>query len=111
MIQNLADRIWQSADFHTTAENIEHAWLKREIGAEELALAPDDVGKLIRAAAILACSENQEHRKAAYRAATCCYDLSDPTKLPFDQALRVILTRLGNFPSLGTRKGIEEAVV
>jgi DEAD/DEAH box helicase len=110
MIQELTEKVWENASFHEAARRVELAWLRKELGVGD-ASSPslDDASKLIRAAAILACSDSQEHRKAAFRAATSTYELFGTTALPLDQALRVVLGRLGNFPSFGTRNEISEA--
>lgn len=73
MISELSDKIWENPRFHEAARRAEMAWLKQELGVEtDLAIATNDANKLIRAAAILACSEHQAHREAAFRAATAC---------------------------------------
>jgi hypothetical protein len=50
--------------------------LKRELGVTDHDDVPiGEAQKIIRAAAILACSDTQLHRETAFRAATCVYDL------------------------------------
>lgn len=63
----------------------------------------------MQAAAILACSEKLEHRTIAYRLATSIYDLHQERDANFHKPLRVILTRLENFPSISTKKDVSEA--
>jgi hypothetical protein len=110
MISELSDKVWANPHFHEAAGRAEVAWLKRELGIDErFAISTDEANKLIRAAAILACSEHQLHREAAFRAATCLYDLVAKEALPLDQALRVVLARLGNFPSFATRDDVNAA--
>ena len=100
MMQELADKVWGNPGFHDAAHRIEIAWLTKEIrgivdGHADIA----DATRLMRSAAILACSETADHRRSAFRVATCAYDLFWGTgQVPLDQALRVVLTRLGNFP-------------
>lgn len=87
---------------------LERAWLRHELKVtadKEISL--EEINKLVCAAAILACSGDQSHRRAAFRTATCAYELSGSEDLPLNGALRVVLTRLGNFPSLGTRKDVD----
>lgn len=111
MIAELSDQVWSNPKFHETAQRAELAWLKRELGVEDVPhLSIAEANKLIRAAAILACSEQQGRREAAFRAATCVYDLVDKEALPVDQALRVVLARLGNFPSFQTRADVATAM-
>ncbi|MBX3594136.1 hypothetical protein [Sphingomonas sp.] len=65
---------------------------------------------VVRAAAILACSETLEHREKAYRSATSAFELYGAAALPLDQAARVVLARLGNFPALLTRDQISNSL-
>ncbi|MER8648805.1 DEAD/DEAH box helicase [Mesorhizobium sp. M1121] len=112
MIQELADKVWDNRGFHDAAHRIELAWLTKEIGGIEDGHADiTDATRLMRSAAILACSETADHRRAAFRVATCAYDLFGTGQLPLDQALRMVLTRLGNFPSIGTRGDVAAARV
>jgi hypothetical protein len=66
--------------------------------------------KAMSSAAILACSDNPQHRVAALRLSTYIYEIFETSNLPFDSALRVVLARLGNFPSFATRAPIESAL-
>lgn len=110
MMQELADKVWRNLSFHDAAHRIELAWLTKEIGGVEDGPADiADATRLMRSAAILACSETADHRRAAFRVATCAYDLFGAEQVPLDQALRVVLMRLGNFPSIGTRADVESA--
>ena len=110
MMQELADKVWGNPGFHDAAHRIELAWLTKEIGGVEDGPADiTDATRLMRSAAILACSETAEHRRAAFRVATCAYELFGAEQAPLDQALRVVLMRLGNFPSIGTRADVESA--
>lgn len=110
MMQDLADKVWGNPRFHEAMHRIELAWLTKEIGVADGCSADiTDAKRLMRSAAILACSETADHRRAAFRVATCAYDLFGIEQAPLDQALRVVLTRLGNFPSIGTRADVESA--
>lgn len=110
MMQELADKVWGNPGFHDAAHRIELAWLTKEIGGvDDVTADITDATRLMRSAAILACSETADHRRAAFRVATCAYDLFGTEQVPLDQALRVVLTRLGNFPSIGTRADVESA--
>ncbi|MFK4533473.1 hypothetical protein ABIA00_001656 [Bradyrhizobium ottawaense] len=111
MIAELSNRVWESLEFHEAVRLVEVAWLKRELGVTEGDGIPlEKAEKLVRAAAILACSDQQSHRETAFRAATCVYDLVGCAELPMDQALRVVLSRLGNFPSLATKSDVDTAL-
>jgi len=110
MMQELADKIWGNPRFHEAANRIEIAWLTKEIGGLDRSAADiSDATRLMRSAAVLACSDIADHRRAAFRVATCAYDLFGTHQVPLDQALRVVLTRLGNFPSIGTRADVSSA--
>lgn len=109
-MQELADKVWANPRFHDAARQVELHWLRKELGSAGTAPAASDGARLVRAAAILACSESQEHRRAAFRVATCAYELFGCADVPLNQALRVVLARLGNFPSFGTRVDVAAAL-
>lgn len=110
-MQELPDKVWSNDKFHEAASRVEKAWLIGEVGATKLEIIEEDVAsKLMRASAILACSTVAEHRQKAFRVATCVYELFGSKTLPLEQALRVVLSRLGNFPSIGTRKDVDAAI-
>lgn len=109
-MQELADHIWSNTRFHDAAALAHRTWLARELGqplAEEV--TADDAVRLMQAAAVLACSSNPEHRRQAYRSATMAYEVVGAKTLPMQQALRVVLSRLGNFPALETREDVDSA--
>jgi hypothetical protein len=109
-MQELADHIWSNKLFHNVAALTHRTWLARELGrplAEEV--SSEDAVKLMQAAAVLACSNDPEHRRQAYRSATAAYEVVGCRAVPMHQALRVVLTRLGNFPALGTREDVGSA--
>lgn len=108
-MQDLVEKVWNNANFHIALREVELAWLRREVLSQKSEIGFDRATRVMRAAAILACSTVQSHRRAAFRAATCTYELLGTERLPFDQALRVVLARLGNFPSFSTRAEIASA--
>jgi superfamily II DNA/RNA helicase len=111
MIQALADKVWSNPRFHEASKRVELAWLTKDLGVERPAISEeDDPRRLMQAAAVLACSANYDHRRAAFRAATCTFELFGSETLPLDQALRVVLARLGNFPSFDTRSEVKGAM-
>jgi hypothetical protein len=91
----------ESLHFHQAVQLVELAWLKREHCARRRRFARK-AENVIRAAAILACSDQPSLGETAFRVATCVYELVGSAELPMDPALRVVLSRLGNFPSLAT---------
>jgi len=109
-MQELADHIWGNARFHETAAHAHRTWLGRELRRPlETEVTAADAVRLMQAAAVLACSENAEHRRQAYRTATMTYEIVGTDQLPMQQALRVVLSRLGNFPALETRDDVNKA--
>lgn len=110
MIQELADKVWSTPEFHSAASEVEIAWLQVDLGTKKRDGLHSHASKLIQAAAILACSANVEHRRSAFRVATCLYELCGTPDLPLDQGLRVVLARLGNFAAFGTREDVNSAL-
>lgn len=109
-MQELADKVWSNPRFHAVASRLQQAWIAHEVNAAfDGAPGLEDVSKAIRASAILACSVRPEHRDKAYRVATSAFELYGAEQLPLDQAVRVVLARLGNFPALQTRQQIAAA--
>ncbi len=109
-MQELAERIWARPEFHAAAGSIQRAWIARDTGSGPVELPPlEAAARAVQASAILACSEKAKHRLKAYRCATSAFDLYGYEALPLDQATRVVLARLGNFPAFGTRKPVAEA--
>lgn len=112
MIQELADDIWNIEEFHAASRRLQRAWIAKEIGADGADLpASEEVSKIIRASAVLACSGNRAHRGRAFRLATSAYELFGSSQLPLHSAARVVLARLGNFPAMLTRTPIANALV
>ena len=110
-MQLLADKVWANPAFHDVAERLHQAWLAHDIGlVRDDQPAPEEVIRVVQAAAILACSKNPEHREKAYRSATSAFDLYGATEFPLDQATRVVLARLENFPAMHTRAAILDAL-
>ncbi|UGV27731.1 DEAD/DEAH box helicase [Rhodopseudomonas boonkerdii] len=111
MIQDLADTIWADSRFHRLAKAIERNWLSQELKiASKSSVSEDSAARAMSASAILACSETLEHRIGALRLSTYVYETFGRSKLPFDSALRVVLSRLKNFPALETRDPIAKAL-
>jgi superfamily II RNA helicase len=111
MIQELSDKVWENSRFHQAARSIEEAWLRREFRIEDRYLISEEIAKrAMEAAAILACSKQLERRRAAHRIATSVFELFETSSMPFDAALRVVLTRLENFPAIDTREEVAAAL-
>ncbi len=111
MIQDLSDKVWANHRLHEVARSIETAWLRKELNLEWRSLVAEQlVTRAVEAAAILSCSKQLERRQLAFRIATSAFELFEESDVPFDAALRVVLTRLGNFPSTETRPTIDSAL-
>jgi len=109
-MQEVADHVWANPAFQAAAAQARQVWLAREIGAAEVgSYVVPDLGRLMQAAAILACSDDPEHRGAAYQVATTVHGLRGDTELPLSRALRVIFARLGNFPAMRTEPAVVAA--
>lgn len=106
----LIEAVWADPRLHEVSGRLRRAWMAEEIGVT-LPNPPSiaEIAQVVEAAAILACSTEAGHRQAAYRIATSALELHGTTALPLDQAVRVVLGRLGNFPALGTRRDVAEA--
>jgi len=108
--QKLADKVWANPKFQTAMNRVQTAWLQKAARlADENNLTELEPAKLMQSAAILACSEELEHRHAAFNIATYTYELFGTKQLPLDQALRAVLSRLKNFPSFTTRAEVKNA--
>lgn len=110
-MQTLADKVWANPNFHAAARRLQRAWLGHDIGVGHDD-RPDleEIVRIVQASAILACSKAADHREQAYRTMTSAFDLYGASELPLDQATRVVLARLGNFPALATRPSIRDAM-
>ena len=109
-MQELADQIWGNSRFHVAAALAHRTWLGRELGKPlDAEVAMEEAVRLMQASAILACSTDPLHRRQAYRSATMTYEVVGAKILPMQQALRVVLARLGNFPALDTREDVGRA--
>jgi len=110
-MQALADKVWANPNFHAAARRLQQAWLAHDIGVgHHDRPALEEIVRVVQASAILACSKAADHREQAYRAMTSAFDLYGASELPLDQATRVVLARLGNFPAMSTRPSIRDAM-
>jgi len=108
-MEALADKVWDNPAFQAAAIGLQRAWLSREIGTATEPPPVQEAVRVVQAAAILACSRLVDHRLLAYRCATAAFDLYGAADYPLDQAARVVLARLGNFPAMQTRTPIRDA--
>lgn len=109
-MQELADKVWSNAAFHSAAARLQKSWLAHDIGlGGDDRPGLDEAARIVQASAILACSKVADHREQAYRSMTSAFDLYGASELPLDQAARVVLARLSNFPAMATRPSIRNA--
>lgn len=108
MIDRLAEQVWATAAFHSQRAALSTAWLQRELGLEMGTAPPDaELMQAVQAATILAGSEDPERRRAAFAVAACAADLARDRLPGLDGALRIVLTRMGNFPAVQTSPVVE----
>lgn len=108
VIEELADRIWGHPEFHARRADLGGAWLQRELSLPAtLALSRGDLVRCIQAATVLACCEAPERQGAAFGIAASAADLGLADLPGLAGALRVVLTRLGNFPALASASNVE----
>ncbi len=99
----LAQRIWDTPLLHEGVERLAQLWLQHELQVDRAReLDEEEFVKLLQAAAILAASSDERHQRTAYDIATYGHDLGHAEYPGVAGVLRVILTRLGNFPALAT---------
>lgn len=107
--QKLANKVWENPRFQEAMKATELAWLKFSLKIDTSVKGELNPKQLMESAAILACSADETHRHAAFNIATKIYELFGAESLPLEQALRVVLARLKNFPSFETRKNVKNA--
>ena len=113
MIYELADKVWETPALSAGLLSLEQQWLRAATNAEGEAGPSVDAkqaARLLEAAAIIACSPKSERRLVAYRIATYVHDLFKGQIDGLEPTVRVVLTRLGNFPSLGTSPPVRDAL-
>jgi hypothetical protein len=112
VIDALIERVWSNPALPVTVAVLEKNWIARAAGIETTSPAIDanDLRRFVEAAAILACSERTDQRLVAYRIATYAHELFGSELDGLDAAVRAVLTRLGNFPSLTTSASIDAAL-
>lgn len=115
MIESLIATVWENPRLAEALRATETQWLSKALNLQNPSLFGDTtmspiqlplVRRYVEAASILACSAVEDHRSAAYRLSTYCYDLYHTDIPELEAALRVVLTRLGNFPALETEAAV-----
>ncbi len=110
VIEVLSQRLLESRSFGEAVVSLRTARL-REIARGDVEEVPIElVRRLASAASILASSRNPSNRKLAYTIATDLHLVTRNSNLSFDAGLRVILSRIGNFPAISTDERVEAAL-
>lgn len=105
----LEDRIWEQAKFQSDFAALKTAWLRRELAMNGGEVVSDEtIVKCLQAAAVLAASEDPVRQRVAYSIATCTNDLCGDDMPGIAGALRIVLTRMGNFPAINTLAAVRD---
>lgn len=114
MIDALIEKVWSSPRLPEAMETLERLWIARSAGVEpsgpRSSIDTSNASRYVEAAAILACSSQSAHRLTAYRLATYVHELFTGSIDGLDAAVRAVLVRLGNFPSVLTSAPIDDAL-
>lgn len=107
--EQLIARVWNNPLFHEQRSMLAAAWLRRELKiADETEITDRVLMQSAQAAAILSTSSDPAHLRAALSAASCAADLGRNRLPGLDGVLRIVLTRMGNFPALKTAPVVEK---
>ncbi|WP_352885624.1 DEAD/DEAH box helicase [Mesorhizobium sp. M0862] len=107
MIDELIRSIWANENFHSSLLGLRAAWLRNVLSLEAVGEITDlDLVKCVQAATILANSTDAEIQRAAFSIAACASDLRSEDMPGLNGALRIVLTRLGNFPAVNTSSAV-----
>jgi superfamily II DNA/RNA helicase len=112
VIEALVQKVWANPSLQRAIESLERDWIRQELSDERLEnpeTSRSSACRYLEAAAILACSREPDHRLAAFRIATYTYDLFRGRLDGVAESVRVVLTRLGNFPAISTADDVESA--
>ncbi|MEM7540515.1 MAG: DEAD/DEAH box helicase [Pseudomonadota bacterium] len=118
-IQDLAAQVWSHREFHSELERASEGHLHRALQVESLFsfdLQFEQMSRLLNAASILAASNDEQHRSAAYKICSIAIDslASQEFGTQIAEAASLILTRIGNFPAerfLNDRVGSTEGLL
>ena len=110
MIDALIEKVWSNPALVAGLLSLERSWIARSSGIDAASIELKNVKRYVEAAAILACSERTDQRLVAYRIATYAHELFRDQVDGIHAAVRAVLTRLGNFPSVSTNSAIEAAL-
>jgi len=108
--EDFAERIYTNPRFKQDFSNLLNSrfYGYSQNGHEPYALEKSGVKRLVESALIMASSPNEEHKRVAFELATIFYESSLSEQFDFDGVMKLICTRLGNFP--GVNLISEEAV-
>ncbi|MBZ9557475.1 MULTISPECIES: DEAD/DEAH box helicase [unclassified Modicisalibacter] len=101
MIKELTERVWEHESFHKEMQAFRsHHFEKKFFNSSNSTFDQESLRRLLQSAAILALSENNEHREAAYKIATSASESTNNIYPGVSSLLIVVLSRIGNFPAL-----------
>ncbi len=104
----LSDRIWAHPEFHARKAELGAAWLQHELMIDPTSAVSDvDLLRCVQAATVLALSVEPERQRAAYGIAACAAGLEREDLPGLAGVLRVVLSRLGNFPALASSAHVD----
>lgn len=108
MNEELSDRVWNREAFWSQFTKLNAAWLRKELTVgPPTSISGDEVVRCIQAALILSANIGPDRQRAAYSIAACANDLMGHELPGLAGALRVVLTRLGNFPAIRTVDSVD----
>jgi superfamily II DNA or RNA helicase len=108
-MEQLIHRVWENPKFHDQLAIVSTAWLQRELDVSQTASLTDaELVQCVQAAAILSGSTKPAHRRAAFSVAACAADLGREHLPGLDGALRIVLSRMGNFPAIQTAATVDQ---
>jgi hypothetical protein len=101
MIDELSVKIWNQPKFHAESRDLHQKLLQgRYIGVGGADFDDRALVRLLKSAAILAASSNQDFRKEAYKIATAASELEFERFPGVANLLLLVLSRIGNFPAI-----------
>lgn len=106
MMELLADKIWEHAQFHSETKKLRELSIKRKyiFGQEDEKIEYDILIRLLKSSVILSYSNKKAYREASYGIVTSATELigHDLDGIPY--LLLIALSRMGNFPALSYAK-------
>ncbi len=109
-MEALIEKVWSNPVLHSSVSLLERQWMGEALGIETDKIDSTLACRLVEASAILACSVEPSQKLFAYKIATCAFDLFGSTNPNIPGAVRVVLSRLGNFPGMLTHQRVSDSL-